>query len=442
MPFELAGRRVTVMGLGRFGGGVGAVNYLLRQGAIVTVTDLLPESALAQSLAQLRPAATGQLQLQLGRHDERDFREADLVVVNPAVKPGNPFVATALACGVPVTSELNLFWERQRGQIIAVTGTVGKSTTSALIAHMLRSDSNGRVRLGGNIGTSLLSEVDQIEPEDWTILEVSSFQLELLAPLCPRPEIGVITNFFPNHLDWHGSVEHYRQAKQRLIAHLSPGQFFVTPVGGEPVNWSTDGQRMLVDVDDSLGFTWSWSRQLPGRHNRQNVALALAACSDCLGLDRSRCMESLTTFEPLPHRLELIGEHLGRSIYNDSKATTPEAAIEALNAFASPIRLIAGGADKGVSLGEMAKEIIQRAASASLIGATADLLASQILEIDASFPVARHATLAAAANCEWLRSDSGDVVLLSPGCASFGEFQNYEERGLRFRQWLAELAAQ
>ena len=213
---QLYGQRATVMGLGRHGGGVGAARYLAEQGARVTVTDLADADALADSLDEL--AGAGIERFHLGGHREADFTEADLVVVNPAVRPDNPFVELARTAGARITSEIELFLDACPAPVIGVTGTTGKSTTAAMIAAAL--DAAGRRSwLGGNIGRSLLADLPRIRSDDWVVLELSSFQLHWLGENVRWPRLAVLTNFAPNHLDWHGSVEHYRQSKQRLLDH-------------------------------------------------------------------------------------------------------------------------------------------------------------------------------------------------------------------------------
>ena len=199
MISDFRGKRVTVMGLGSFGGGIGAVQFLAGQGAAVTVTDLKPAGELARSLESI--GRIPNVILHLGGHDERDFRNADLIVASPAIPRDSRYLAVARDSGIAVTSEMNLFWERNPGRTICVTGSNGKSTTAALIhACMTARDPKRRVWLGGNIGGSLLPIVDQIQAGDWVILELSSFQLEDLAVLTPNPHVAIVTNFTPNHL--------------------------------------------------------------------------------------------------------------------------------------------------------------------------------------------------------------------------------------------------
>ena len=286
------------MGLGRHGGGLAAARYLAEQGAVVTVTDLADAAALAESLSALADVPIAQFHL--GGHRETDFIFPDLIVVNPAVRPDSPWVA-ARAASAQITSEIELFLAACPAPVIGVTGTAGKSTTASMIAAIIRAA--GRpVWLGGNIGRSLLGELPRIGPDDRVVLELSSFQLHWLSEAARWPRWGVLTNFAPNHLDWHGSVERYRAAKQRLLDHAE-----------DCPSWDDCDLPPL---------------SVPGRHNRANAALAAgAACA--AGADRAAVERGLADFAALPHRLEFAAEIAGRTFYDDSKATTPEAAIAA-----------------------------------------------------------------------------------------------------------------
>ena len=254
---------VTVMGLGRFGGGLGAVKFLLDRGARVTVTDLRPMAQLAETLKEFD--ASRLVRLHCGGHTDADFAEAQLLVVNPAVKPSCPWLAKARERGIPRTSEMNLFWQHNRGRVIGVTGSNGKSTTTALIAHLLKT-AGRTVYLGGNLGGSLLPIVDSIEPTDWVVLELSSFQLADLDRIEASPEIAVVTNFAPNHLDWHPDLDDYRRAKQTILRWQSEDSTAVLNGADADVReWPTLGRVWLFgqtsgslspagDVADSNDF--------------------------------------------------------------------------------------------------------------------------------------------------------------------------------------------
>ena len=384
--------QVLVMGLGSFGGGLGVVRFLAERGANITVTDMRPAEKLSDALAGLGEFSN--LKFQLGGHDEADFRTADLIVVNPAVRRDNPYLRIAQAANIPLTSEMNLFWQWNSAPVVAVTGSNGKSTTTALI-HSILQHSGRRSWLGGNIGVSLLPHVDQIRPDDVVVLELSSFQLTDLERLHVSPVVSVITNFAPNHLDWHESLEHYRWAKQTMLRWQQSSDTAILNADDQDVcGWLTAGRRLhfglrdsgesgvfagpngqvtvrLADIPQPLPLS-KWLR-LPGRHNLAN-ALAATCAALQFGVGTEAIQQGLEQYEPLPHRLQWIADFDGRSFYNDSLATTPESAIVALEAFDAPIVLLAGGYDKHVDLSQMAKAIAHRVKSVALMGQTAGIL--------------------------------------------------------------------
>ncbi len=459
MISDFRDKRVTVMGLGSFGGGIGAVQFLAGQGAVVTVTDLKPAGELARSLESI--GGLQNVTLHLGGHDERDFRDADLVIASPAIPRDSRHLALARHAGIAITSEMNLFWERNPGRTICVTGSNGKSTTAALIhACMTARDPKQRVWLGGNIGGSLLPVVDQIQAGDWVILELSSFQLEDLAVLTPNPHVAVVTNFTPNHLDRHGTVENYRASKQNLLNWQTRDRFAVLNQSDADVSgWRTEARKFWFGREDegrqgmfAIGFDW-YKRQalfrfgpreqvlplgkwlaLPGVHNFQN-ALAAACTALLVGEGPPDIEAGLMGFTGLPHRLQLVAETRGRKFYDDSKATTPEAALLAIEAFRSPVVLLAGGYDKGIDLANLARGIVNRRVKAvALLGQTAEKLKELLREADPHGGVQAkvHVTFEAAFQWAAAQSEAGDTVLLSPGCASTDWFPNFEARGEEF----------
>jgi UDP-N-acetylmuramoylalanine--D-glutamate ligase len=467
-------RRVTVMGLGSFGGGVGVVQFLARAGARVTITDLQSAAELKESLAQI--GGGPEITLHLGGHRDDDFRDCDLLVVSPAVPAGSRYLQVARDAGVPVTSEMNLFWERNRGRTVCVTGSNGKSTTAALTYALLSANATpadggsacpGVSWLGGNIGKSLLPVVDEIGPDDWVVLELSSFQLAALAPLEPNPHVAIVTGFSPNHLDRHGSLDAYRAAKQNLLRWQTPDRLAILNQNDADVSlWQTAARTCWFGRDDEgrqgmfgIGFD-TWKRRalyrngareqvfpvgdwlkLPGAHNFQN-ALAAACAALMIGKTVPGVAAGMSGFAGLPHRLELVAETAGRKFYNDSKATTPEAALEALAAFRAPIVLLAGGYDKQIDLEGLARGIVRTGVKGvSLMGETAGALAALIAAADPTgkVPAREHGSFEAAFAWAAAQAAPGDIVLLSPGCASYDWFRNYGERGEKFaqlaRQW-------
>lgn len=447
MNDQFAGERVLVMGLGSFGGGVGAARFLVSQGAKVTVTDLRTEEQLAQSLSQL---ARLPISYHLGGHREEDFTpaHADLIVANPAVPYDSPYLAIAQAEGVEVTVEICIFFQLCRAPIVGVTGSNGKSTTCAMIGAAVESTvrSQGRqVWLGGNIGgLNLLERLDEIKPSDTVVLELSSFQLYYLGQAGRSPHVAVLTNVTANHLDWHGDMDAYVRAKQNILR----GQ-------------SAEDHAILNRLDRALGdwvdltagqVTWYPSKaqevidlQVPGRHNQLNAAAALAV-ADVLGVEEGAARDGLKQFGGLAHRLELVAEIAGVRYYNDSIATTPDSVIAAVSAFGEKKVLILGGYDKKIPLKGLAETLAQDGGveAAIVIGQVREELIEQIenAKVAAGTELPRCFRAEDLSQAVALAKDAaraGMIVLLSPGCASYDMFRNFQDRGEQFRSIVDKL---
>lgn len=431
------GRRVTLMGLGRHGGGLGAARYLASRGVRLTVSDSGRFSSLAESLDQLSDFPIERIAL--GGHDEADFRSAEFVVVNPAVRVDHPLLEIARAAGAVLTSEIELFLRACPARVIGVTGSNGKSTTATMLAAML-SAAGQRTWLGGNIGGSLLADVETMTAEDWVVVELSSFQLAHLSNTAPRPAIAVVTNCAPNHLDWHGSFEGYRQAKLRIIdCQSATAPVVLNSHDAETAAWASlqaARAREPWPLDELPPLT------VPGNHNRQNAACA-AAAAELAGVGRSDICRAAAEFRGLAHRIELVGERAGRRFYDDSKATTPEASLAGLTALAAGARrvwLLAGGQPKGMDYRDWARHVVERAAGVGIFGAARGELAESLRGASTRFDVVVVETLSEAFDWCWQRSAEGDAILLSPACASLDQFRDFAARGEAFRALVNDLA--
>jgi len=458
-----AGKKVLVMGLGRFGGGVDTAKFAAEAGAEVTVTDLADAEQLSSSVKELEEF--GDIEFHLGGHEKSDFEKADIVVVNPAVAPGDEFVRAAEQNGRFVTSQINIFFELCPATIIGITGSNGKSTAAALAAHLLRNAGGEirdtryeNVRLSGNIGNEpLLAAIDKIGSDDLVVLEISSFQGEQLAQIEKGPNVAVLTNLTPNHLDRHGTFADYCVAKENIFKFQRPDK------NGPAVS--------IFNSEDQIGAEWferyrkeagriclkfstddvsEEVRQmfgLVGRANLSNLAAAIAVVKH-FGVTDEQIRSCLAAFKPLAHRLELVAESKGVRWYNDSIATTPESAIAALEAFDEPKIIIAGGYDKKLSFDELGLEIAAKAKAAILIGATAKKIAEAIAKklatevtvlgtpygenTEKKVKVEIVDSLTKAVESAKNLAVSGDVVLLSPACASYDMFDNFQQRGEEF----------
>ena len=428
---EWAARRVTLMGLGRHDGGLAAARFLVERGARLTVSERADPHALAESLHALSGLPIHALKF--GGHDENDFSSADCVVVNPAVRPDHPCLRIARAAGAVITSEIELFLSHCPAHVIGVTGSNGKSTTAAMLAEILAA-AGRRTWLGGNIGTSLLGQLEQMRREDWVVLELSSFQLAHLSDEAPLPGIAVITNCTPNHLDWHGSFDHYAASKRRILRSADT-LAVVNPHDPVTRTWRIAGRECPSWPLEALG-----PLAVGGDHNRHNAALA-AAAAEAAGIRRSIIRECLASFRGLKHRLQLVAEVASRRFYNDSKATSPQATIAALAALEGPLWLLAGGVSKGANFDELARQVVRRARGAAVFGSSGDPLRASLAARRGGYDVFRCDSLAEAFDWCWRQSRAGDAILLSPACASYDQFRDFEARGAAFCELVQTLAA-
>ncbi|MHC5076342.1 MAG: UDP-N-acetylmuramoyl-L-alanine--D-glutamate ligase [Planctomycetota bacterium] len=446
-------KKVLVVGLGRFGGGVDAAMFANACGAEVTVTDVLPDNKLRESIEQLK--SLYEVEYHLGFHLEEDFINADIVIVNPAVNPDNKFLEIARDHNKAITSQVEIFFQLCPAKIIGITGANGKSTTAALTAHLLKAgigqEGTGynKVWLSGNIGNEpMLTFLDNISSDDLVVLELSSFQLEQLAQIQKAPFLSLITNLTPNHLDRHGTFENYCAAKENIFKYqkLDEEKPAVSIFNAEDTiasEWfekysSQQGRLCLKYSSDDVSGDIAESFKLPGRANLSNLAAAVAVV-DYFGVDINAVRTALPEFKALAHRLELVAEINGVKWYNDSISTTPVSSIAALDAFEEPKIIIAGGYDKNLAFDELGKVIAQKTKAAILIGDTARKIADAINSAtedtensEKSIKVEIAHSLEEAVELANKTAVAGDVVLLSPACASYDMFDNFQHRGREF----------
>ena len=446
---------VLIMGLGRFGGGVDVAEFAVKSGAKVIVSDLAPAEQLSDSINKLEEFPD--IEFHLGSHDPADFMQADIIIANPAVPADNEFLQLARRHNKLVTSQINIFFELCPAQIIGITGANGKSTTAALTVHLLKHTSHERratgyehVWLSGNIGNQpLLTILDKIKADDLVVLELSSFQLEQLAEIQKVPKVALLTNLTPNHLDRYGTFADYCAVKENIFKFqkLSENNPAISIFNAEDkiaAEWfekySRDTGRICIKFsNDDVSKEIRESFTLPGRANLSNLAAAIALVRQ-FGIDDNSIKNFLPEFKALPHRLELVEEINGVSWYNDSKATTPQSAISALEAFDRPVIIIAGGYDKNIPFDEFGEKIAENAKAAILIGQTAQKIADAIqLFPEAGTRVQLVDSLVEAVRLANHLATKGDVVLLSPACASYDMFENFQHRGQEFTKLVREL---
>jgi len=456
---SLRGKRVVLMGLGLCGGGEGAARFLVSRGARLLVTDRRGPERLAPTLARLEGLP---IEYRLGGHIAEDLAGADLVVANPGVPRSSGYLRGARAAGVPVTSPMNVMLALCPASVVAVTGSNGKSTTTAMLADMLR-QAGRRVWLGGNIGGSLLPSLAEMAPSDLVVLELSSFQLEDAAAIRWSPHVAVVTNITPNHLDRHGTYDAYVSAKRTIVAFQCPDDYAVMNArNAELRHWACDGLRgrvylfnsephpgrmprgtclmgqQIVWRDDDENAVICARRDVPllGSHNAENT-MAAAAAARCLHVEVADIRDALVRFQGLEHRLELVGQAHALRFYNDSFSTTPDSTEAALGSFHGGITLIAGGYDKQLDVRHLARTVASRVAVLITMGQTGPDLARRVHE--ESLLLGRPVLIREAASLEDAVSQAGtcsmpgSAVVLSPGFASYDMFDNCIQRGVLFK---------
>ena len=441
---ELRRKRVLVVGLARTG--VATALFCAGHNAIVSATETRSETELGDAPAKLRAAGVA---LELGGHTEKMFLAQDLIIPSPGVPADDAFLMLARSKGITVWSEIELAYRFLEGKLIGITGSNGKTTTTTLVHHILQAGVMKTI-LAGNVGTPLIGEVEKMDAGSVAVVELSSFQLELIAKF--RPNIGALLNLTPDHLDRHKTMEAYAKAKARIFEN------------------QTELDAAILNADDAASARYApkkvqmfwFSRQkqvaqgacvhgdeivvthhgkedrvikvaeipLAGAHNLENV-LAAVIIARLAGVDAATIAKAVKSFPGVEHRLEFVGEIGGVKYYNDSKATNVDATLKALDAFPGRILIVLGGKDKGSDYTVLQKPLREKAILALLIGAAADKIEKQIA---GSVAIERAGTIERAVEAASLAARPGDVVVLAPACASFDQFENYEQRGQVFKE--------
>jgi UDP-N-acetylmuramoylalanine--D-glutamate ligase len=442
---DVKGKRVTVVGLAR--SGIAAARALHACGAIVTVTDKKP---LAQLDTQIQSLGSSAIAVEAGGHPDRIFTEADLIVVSPGV-PKIPQVVNARRRGVRVISELELAWMFSDAPFVAITGTNGKSTVTTLVGLML-AKAGKKVLVAGNIGTALTEDVRLLSGQDWIVAELSSFQLEDIETF--RPRIAAILNVTQDHLDRYRNISEYGDAKARIFMNQQKDDFLVLNFDDPLVKlYARRTGATVIPFSRMLRFnpgacvldnhlTFNGRRILPtdeirikGVHNLEN-ALAAAAMSLCAGADSGSVASVLREFPGLEHRLEFVREKDGVTFINDSKGTNVGAVIKSVEGFTKSVILIAGGLDKGSDFSPLRGLFKKKVKLLILIGKAADKMAKAV---GTATETVFAKTLQDAVRLAAGRASRGDVVLLSPACASFDMFKDFEDRGRQFKEAVKNL---
>jgi UDP-N-acetylmuramoylalanine--D-glutamate ligase len=444
MSIQLSGAKVLVVGLKK--SGMASAELLLRHRAQVSLTDL-------KSLGDLPGAAefVTRLGLPFRLQSAETFQGYDLIVLSPDVPADLPQLAAARARGTQVAGEVELAAPFLQGRIVAITGSNGKTTTTSLIGHILKS-AGLTVQVGGNIGTPVTAMVETSRADGWNVLELSSFQLETIAEF--RADIGLALNVTQNHLDRHRTFERYAAAKGRLFETMQAGDIAILnaddPVcagyashTAARVEWFSGrhkvepGASLCADKLILDGKLLMETGEIPirGRHNVENVLAASLAAARA-GVDRAGIAAAVRTFQAVEHRLEFVRQVSGIDFYNDSKATSVDATLKAVDAFSGGLWVILGGKDKGLDYSVLREPLAARAHAALLIGAAAKKIAGAL---EGAVPLVECQTLEAAVAYGYAHGKPGDTVLLAPACASFDQFQSFEHRGEVFKGLVREL---
>jgi len=447
---DVKGKRVLVVGLGK--SGVASALFLEKHGARVTASDARTEEQLPRDIPQLLDHG---ISVETGQHGERTFRDQDLIVISPGVPFDVPQLVHARALGIPVIGEVELAARYLKGRIVAITGSNGKTTTTALAGEII--SAGGKALVGGNIGTPAISLIESSKDDTWLVLEISSFQLETIESF--HPKIAVVLNVTPDHLDRHYTFENYAAAKARIFENQTTDDFAMLNADNvpcvamaakarAPVYWfsrlkpvergtfTREDRIIWRDGEDEREIMPVSEISLKGSHNVENV-LAGVCVGMLAGIDPAKIRQAAAKFKAVEHRLEYVATVRGVEYYNDSKATNVDATIKALESFPARIHLILGGKDKGSDYSVLNSLLKERVKRVYTVGAAAAKIESQVRGVE----VVSVGTIDAAVKRASESATPGDLVLLAPACASFDQFESYEHRGRAFKEQVRQLAS-
>ena len=448
---ELKGKKVLVVGLGK--SGLAAALFLRRRGAQVTVSDVRSAEALAKDIPALLEEG---IMVEAGGHGLLTFRRQDLIVVSPGVPLDTPELAQVKRFGLPVIGELELAARFLKGKSVAITGSNGKTTTTSLLGEILEA-AGFPTLVGGNIGVPVVALIEESTDETWSVLEVSSFQLESTEQF--RPNIAVILNITPDHLDRHGTFENYALAKERIFAAQTAGDFAVLNADNDRAAaaaprstaqvywfsmehsvergaWVQEGHIVYRPGKDAATESIIPLTGIPlkGEHNVENVLAAVCAAR-LAGAPVEPIRRAIENFKAVEHRLEYVGTLNGVEFYNDSKATNVDATAKAIAAFNTPVHLILGGKDKNSDYTQLSDLLRAHVRAVYTIGSAAAKIESHLRGV---VPLHSCETLDKAVSAAASAAHPGEVVLLAPACSSFDQFESYEHRGRVFKELVNE----
>ena len=446
-------KKAAVIGIGKTG--LATAAFLAKKGISIAVTDEKPPSQWGEALNFLKNLPS---ELTISPYGPEILADCDLVVPSPGVYPGHPILAEAVRAGIDILSELELAFRFLKTPMIAITGTNGKTTTTSLIGAILR-QAGKKVFVGGNIGDPLIGYADGPQDADWVVIEVSSFQLQWVRDF--HPKIALLLNVAPDHLDYHGNLAAYREIKERIFARQTSGdlailngnaaalvslgnrlkaqtEFFHCGASSPAVfrGMFPDGNILVHILPDGKREEYPAGMiNIPGKHNLENVMAAVMAARGC-GCPVADITKAVEEFRGLPHRIEYVHEKNGVRFYDDSKGTNVDAVLRAIESFSEPIILLLGGRDKDGDFETLIPSIRKNVKETVLFGEAGEKIHGLIGK---KVKTSMQKTLKAALQAAFAHASQGDVVLLSPGCASFDEFKNYKERGNCFQEWVKQL---